>query len=64
MEALRVLDVPKDIPDQEPAGDESIAEDSAAAEKRLAIADVASRQSRKNPRRRRRPSWKSRSRRR
>jgi len=40
MEALRVLDVPKDIPDQEPGADESIAEDSAAAENDVAIADV------------------------
>jgi cell division protein FtsI (penicillin-binding protein 3) len=39
MEALRVLDVPKDIPDQEPAG-EDIANDGAAAENDVAIADV------------------------
>jgi cell division protein FtsI (penicillin-binding protein 3) len=38
MEALRVLDVPKDIPDQEPAAD--VADDGAAAENDVAIADV------------------------
>jgi cell division protein FtsI (penicillin-binding protein 3) len=40
MEALRVLDVPKDIPDLEPEAEERIAEDSAAAENDVAIADV------------------------
>jgi cell division protein FtsI (penicillin-binding protein 3) len=35
-----VLDVPKDIPDLEPEAEERIAEDSAAAENDVAIADV------------------------
>ena len=39
MEALRVLDVPKDIPDQEPAAGD-IADDGGAAENDVAIADV------------------------
>ena len=39
MEALRVLDVPKDIPDQEPATDDRIAEDGATAENDVAIAE-------------------------
>jgi cell division protein FtsI (penicillin-binding protein 3) len=38
MEALRMLDVPKDIPDQEP--EDSIAEDGGVAENDVAIADV------------------------
>jgi cell division protein FtsI (penicillin-binding protein 3) len=40
MEALRVLDVPKDIPDLEPDAEERLAEDSAAAENDVAIADM------------------------
>jgi cell division protein FtsI (penicillin-binding protein 3) len=39
MEALRMLDVPKDIPDQEPAADDRIAEDGAVGENDVAIAD-------------------------
>jgi cell division protein FtsI (penicillin-binding protein 3) len=40
MEALRVLDVPKDIPDQDPAEDETSAEDTRIAENDVAIAGV------------------------